>query len=309
MFDSGYILNPGAELLPDYKICPFSTPDIHINRSLPDSDFSDNYFGERFTGKSFHYTLNGRHAINIALSYYDLCPEDTVTILTTSGNHYISSCVTTEIERFCKWSRQIERNTRVLLVNHEFGYPFGGMAELRRTGIPIIEDCAHSFFSNDRESKIGTYGDFVIFSFSKMFPVQMGGLLICSINDFPGKDNADQLWKRYLKNVLSEYLQEKDEIIHKRITNYNYLLGKIKELGFDERFSLAEGIVPGVFMFKQEDRSINLDELKVFMYKNGIQCSVFYGEHSFYIPVHQKLTTNDLDYFVKVIERFIKDTL
>ncbi len=48
-----------------------------------------------------------------------LPPDDVVTILTTSGNFYISSCVTAEIEKFCKWDREITDQTKVIFVNHK----------------------------------------------------------------------------------------------------------------------------------------------------------------------------------------------
>ena len=44
--------------------------------------------------------------------------------------------------------------------------------------MPIIEDCAGSFFSKDKKDTIGKIGDFVIYSFPKMFPLQIGGLLL-----------------------------------------------------------------------------------------------------------------------------------
>jgi hypothetical protein len=146
MLQNGFILNPYYELLPDYKICPFSNADLIRNRSLPISNEIDDYFSSRFSNKKYTYTLNGREAINLALNHYKLQPDDIVSIFTTSGNLYISSCVTKEIEKFCKWSRVLEKNTKVLFVNHEFGYPYKHLIELKQYNLPIIEDCAHSFF-------------------------------------------------------------------------------------------------------------------------------------------------------------------
>ena len=55
---------------------------------------------------------------------------------------------------------------------------------------------------------------------------------------------------RYIKNVLSEYIGRKDQIISKRIKNYTELRGRFEESGLSERFKLEKGIVPGVFMFR-----------------------------------------------------------
>lgn len=302
----GFVIDPSTELLPDYKISPFSTLDLLKNRQLPESCLCDTYFGDRFSGRQYLYTINGRQAIYIALSYYNLNRNDLVTILTTSGNHYISSCVTNEIERFCNWSRKIEKKTRIILVNHEFGYPFENLIKLKEYNIPIIEDCAHSFFSQDKHNNIGNVGDFAIYSFPKMFPMQIGGLLL--FNTAARLKLKNQIWKdelRHIKNVLSLQIYLKDKIIHDRISNYKYLRNKFKSLGFKERFRFDEGLVPGVFMFKADEHKLNLPEMKKHFYAHGIQCSVFYGEEAFFIPVHQALDVQDLDYFYEVMKSFI----
>ena len=49
------------------------------------------------------------------------------------------------------------------------------------------------------------------------------------------------------------------------------------------------------------------DKLKIFMQSNGVESSIFYGEDAFFIPVHQNLKDLDLDYFVTLIEYFVKE--
>ena len=301
-----FVLNPDPYLLPSYRISPFSTSDITFNNNLPVSNLIDDYFKDRFGGHEYHYTLNGREAINHALSYYHLQKDDTVTILTTSGNSYISRCVTTEVEKFCRWSRYIDSSTRLVLVNHEFGYPFQGLAELKKKGIPVVEDCAHSFFSLDMGNNTGKLGDFTIYSFPKMFPIQLGGLLVQNLAvgiDYPSTPNDGFI--RYMKNAMSYYIDFYESLIAKRIENYKILRDLFNELGFSERFVLEDGIVPGVFMFNAGEINIDLDELKRHFWAQGIQCSVFYGENSFFIPVHQRLTSDDAEYFYEVMKLFL----
>jgi hypothetical protein len=304
-----FVLHPDPYLQPAYRISPFRTTDIEKNSILPDDKYIDEYFDKRFNGSRYQYTLNGREAINIALSFYQLEKDDIVTILTTSGNFYVSGCVTKEIELFCKWSRHLENNTKVILIIHEFGYPYRDMPSLLKTKLPIIEDCAHSFFSRDDNSSIGKAGDYAIYSFPKMFPLQIGGLLVCN------KDReirtSTQLVKerrKYIKNILSYYLPKENEIIEKRLINYNYLMKEFNLLKLKERFKTERGIVPGVFMFQKGDLNIDLPELKKHFYAHGIQCSVFYGEESFFIPVHQALNESDLNYFIEVTNSFINQT-
>jgi dTDP-4-amino-4,6-dideoxygalactose transaminase len=301
-----FVLNPDPYLMPSYRISPFTTSSIETNHQLPDDDYIDSYFSERFSGKQYLYTINGREAINIALSYFNLQKEDVVTILTTTGNFYISQCVTNEISKFCNWSRQIEQETKIILVNHEFGFPYNEIGQLRKLKIPIIEDCAHSFFSKGINNDIGNVGDFVIYSFPKMFPLQIGGLLVANY-DFvlPKSGLLENMGMRYIKNVLSWHIKDLDEIIKRRLANYSFLAREFAELGFAERFNLTDGVVPGVFMFRTDDQKNELPELKKHFYTHGIQCSVFYGENTFFVPVHQNLSTVDCQYIIAVFKKFL----
>lgn len=301
-----FVINPDTYSLPCYRIGPFRTQDISINSFLPDSDLIDDYFRKIFRDKKFIYTINGRKALNIALSSYNLNNDDIVTILTTTGNFYISGCVTKEIEKFCKWSREVVPETRLLLVNHEFGYPYKDLRKLKKYGFPIIEDCAGSFFSEDPEATIGRVGDFSIYSFPKMFPLQIGGLLVSNPSSDGNTDykiSHEEL--RYIKNVLSHYIIEKDSIIRERKYNYDFLLEKFESLGFTGKFETDHGVVPGVFMFRTDRYKLELPELKKYFWAHGIQCSVFYGEEAFFIPVHQALNEQGMLYFVEVMKSFM----
>ena len=154
---------------------------------------------------------------------------------------------------------------------------------------------------------MGLTGDFAIYSFPKMFPLQLGGLL--TVKESLPHGTVEKLPHeklRYIKNVLSYYISRKDDIITKRIENYNYLKSRLHQNNFNERFQLEAGVVPGVFMFTLKDEAVDLPLLKNYLYAHGIQCSVFYGERSFFIPVHQNLGTPDLDYFIETISSFVK---
>jgi hypothetical protein len=305
-----FIINPDPYSLPNYRIGPFRTMDLSINHWLPDSDLIDDYFSDRFRNKKFIYTENGRKAINLALGFYNLKKDDIVTILTTTGNFYISGCVTTEIEKFCKWSRKIVPETKIIFVNHEFGYPFIDLKKLKEHNLPIIEDCAGSFFSNDKNYEIGTVGDFVIYSFPKMFPLQIGGLLLSNLTDFVEKQNhIDKIRLRHVKNVLSHHILFKEDIVKKRNSNYLFLKNLFISIGFAERIPLESGTVPAVFMFRTDNYKIDLPELKKYFWSHGTQCSVFYGEEAFFIPVHQALTEQDMSYFYEVMKSFIQSPL
>jgi hypothetical protein len=303
MLRNGFIIKPPFELRPDYRISPFSNSDLLKNRSIPCSDLTDSYFNEKFGLRSWIYTCSGREAINLALSNYDLQPEDCVSILTTTGNIYVSGCVTREIEKFCHWSHAIEANSKILFVIHEFGFPFEEIGRLRKYNIPIIEDCAYSFLSKDKYNETGNVGDFVIYSFPKIFPIQIGGLLVSNSDSTLNSKISGDL-TRYIKNILSFHISGLAQIKETRNHNYSYLTDLFNSIKLCKRFEINENIVPGVFMFSDKQGDLNLPDLKKFLYANGVECSVFYGENSFYIPVHQNLSEGDLLYIFELVKYF-----
>jgi len=296
------VLSPDKYLTPAYRISPFTTSDLAFNRNLPFSDEIDGYFRERFAGRRFVYCENGRQALGLALQHLGLTPPDVITVLTTTGNFYISGCVTREIEEVCRWSRQLEPDTKALLVNHEFGFPYKRLRALRERGLPIIEDAAHAFASDNEERSVSAVGDFTVFSFPKFFPIQLGGLLVAD-NRFEIKESLAPEAKRYVQKVLSFHLKELLSTSRARQKNYRLLASRFEEIGCKPRFPLTDRSVPGVFMFKTEKRA-DLAALKAFMWAHGVESSVFYGEDAFFIPVHSRLRADDLDYFFEVARAF-----
>lgn len=307
MLYKGYIINPDPYLLPCFKLSPFCNSDIELNKRGSEHYSCDIYFKNKHGKSKYHYTSNGRNALNCALKYFGLEKDDLVSIITTSQNFYISSCVTSEIEKFCKWNREIVPKTKVILVNHEFGFPYENLNELKVLNLPIIEDCAYSFHSQNEEQSVGTVGDFVIYSFPKFFPIQIGGLLVSRKIDFQIKDKISGETDHYLRNVLSYYIDSINNFSEIRKSNYNYLKIKIAELGILSRFgALKDEIIPGVFMFRLGE-NIKVQDLKEFYYNNGVECSVFYGENSFFIPCHHNLKVKDLDFFIALLEFYLNN--
>lgn len=300
-----FVINPDPYSTPTYRIGPFTTKDLSDNAGLQESNAIDHYFSERFADQGFTYTKNGREAIHIALSYYKLDKSDMVTILTTSGNFYISGCVTQEIEKFCRWNREITPETKVIFINHEFGTIYPDMKSLVSLGIPIIEDCCPSFFSQDHDNKAGRYGDFAVYSFSKIFPIQFGGLLV-SNNKLPSEGSTiDKESLDYIKKVLSHHILRKDQLLEKRASIHKYGVERFRQLGFTERFAWSKLTVPYAFLLNNNGIVRDLPALKTFLWRHGIHSSVFYGEDAFFLPSHQNLTEKDVDYFLAVTGAFI----
>lgn len=308
LFDNGFVLNPDQYYSPLYRISPFQTSDISRNLSLADDHSVLDKLDEHLGGNRWVFTTNGKSAIRIALEAIAPCSDDCVTILTTSGNRYISGCVTREIENICSWSRNIESNTVAIFVNHEFGFPYRDLSSLRNYGFPIIEDACHSFLADTSDRQMGKIGDFVIYSLPKIFPVQMGGILSFK-NQFEidGDVNSDSQLYRYLSKVLSYYWPTLEDARADRRKNHERLVRIFSKVGCIGRFEVLENDVPGAFLFRVPSH-VDLDIMKKHGWKHGIECSVFYGEQTFFIPVHQRLTEYDFEYFFHVFSACMRSS-
>lgn len=294
-----YIVNPTWELTPQIFISPFSAQNLEEDDGLSSIPQAKAYLDKRFGNYSL--SLKGRQAIYEVLLNYSLEPDDVVTIYTTSDNFYISRCVTDAIERVCKWSRKIEDRTRLIFVNHEFGYPCQKMASIASLGYPIIEDRAHTFLTDDNLHEMGKYADYVIYSLPKALPFQIGAVITSEKYPLHTKFNGPA--ENYILGKLSHYVDEIDVIKKQRLHNYHFFENNLRELGAQPFFELEEGVVPGVFLFKW-DTSIDYPKLKEFMQANGIESSVFYGAPAFYIPCHQSLTSGQCEYILLLIKYY-----
>ena len=300
-----FVVNPDAFLVPCYRISPFTTEHIARNEELPTNDFAIAYFNKKFGKGNWQYTYNGREAIQLALETYHLGQADLVTILTTSNNFYISSCVTKAIETVCRWNREIVPETKLILVNHEFGYPFPDMEKLVATGLPIIEDCCTTFYSQDVTEKIGQYGDFSVYSFPKFFPIQIGGLLVNNVKAVFKMSILNKEEERYIENVVSYHLANERELLQKRKVIFDYAQAQFSTLGFTLRFNKREKVIPSVLLLNNNTIIKDLNAFKQFLAKNGVQSSIFYGEDAFFLPNHHNLTIKSIDYFIQLILFFI----
>jgi hypothetical protein len=234
-------------------------------------------------------------SIRLTLQNYNLQPTDLVTILTTSQNFYISSCVTKEIEKFCLWNREVLPETKIILVNHEFGFIYPEMEKLKATGLPIIEDCCTTFFSQDDKQRVGKHGDFSVYSLPKFFPIQIGGILVNNTKSISAKSILSDTEIEYIQNVVSNTLMNEELVLQKRKKNYDYALNKALSFGFTPRFQKQEHEIPYALVLNNNSLIADLNGLKLFLSQNGIQNSVFYGEDAFFLPSHQSLSFEDID--------------
>ena len=301
-----FVVDPGRFRIPGYYISPFLTNSISENYQILQSGHVDQELLQQYFG-FYHCFINGKAALHHALMQYGLSEDDEVYIITTSGNRYISGCVTGVIDKICKWNRQLSSKTKIILVVHEFGVVYRQMDEVLKLGLPVIEDKAMSLFSTDAKRKTGHYGDYTIYSLPKFFPVQYGGILQINTPEYDKNSfEPDPNIFSELEKYLSFYLKDTGTIIRKRKHNHALFQSHLTELGFQSRFEYSADETPSAYMCSTPP-SVHLDGLKIFLQQNGVECSVFYGESAFFIPVQQNLNEVDILCIVSLIKYFVSE--
>ncbi|MEO6902176.1 MAG: DegT/DnrJ/EryC1/StrS family aminotransferase, partial [Bacteroidia bacterium] len=146
----------------------FSSENLLLEEVLPQEDYL--------------FFEDGKKAINYIMSELGMNREDEVAILTTSDSSFVSSCVTCNIFNYSKISRTINSNTKLIYVIHEFGFPFEDIENIaiyaKNNNIILVEDSAHSMDSYVNGKRLGSFGNYAIFSLPKTFPINRGGLLV-----------------------------------------------------------------------------------------------------------------------------------
>lgn len=250
-------------------------------------------------GEQLHLLCSGRNALKLALIASGTTSNDSVLIITTTGGNYVSSCVTNAIEEVCQWSHKFKKNTKVVLLIHEFGFPCALPDELRERGLTIIEDCAYAVGTRIEGGAIGRVGDFAIYSLTKYYPIPFGGVLACRKQIEPSLI-TNQLTTGAVDFIVKCFISSESKYTEwnqMRRNNWNYFTKKIKQTGLRSHFDLDTVVVPGAFVAsllfnmdgdKTKDRCINA----------GIESTEYYGQGGFYFPVHQYLTNFERDYIL-----------
>lgn len=256
------------------------------------------FFTSHFQCSSAVLTSNGRAAISLLLERLKLSRKDEVYITTTFDFPNVSSCVTCTVFNYCKPSRVLTRNTRAVVVIHEFGVPHRRMDVLaalcRRRKMPLIEDCAHTISSFSGSRQVGTWGDWVICSLPKIFPVKDGGVLLS---------------RRHVKNLrcacgetalyVAPFLNHLDEISQNRRNAYSKMTEYASAAGLKPLFEISKKITPWYF-------SVRVPDVRAMMgaaSKAGVECALWHGTNVVVFPCHQYLTENHLKHVGEVMKK------
>jgi len=253
-------------------------------------------------GRHGFLTTRVRRAIDLICVKLGLSNDDEVYITTTFGSHYVSSCVTCTVFNYCKPSKVLSDKSKAVFVIHEFGVPHAETLDLLKMannrGIPLIEDCAHSMNSYLDGHRIGSIGDYAIYSLPKVLAIPYGGILLGNIDDnYSEKTRLEKESLARIEFSLEKHLGKLKEYSDKRRTNYNYLSQEIKKIGMVPLFKLDENVSPYAFPFFSDQKD---ETIKLFT-ENNIECFGWRGGEIVVLPVHQCLNLADLDGFVTLL--------
>ncbi len=137
--------------------------------------------------------IAARYAIAHALKQMDISPGDEILLpayhctvmvepIVKMGYKPVFYKITPDLNTdIIDAGKKITPKTKALIAVNYCGF-IQNMAEVRdmcdAKNINLIEDCAHSFFGRKNGVTVGGYGDYVLVSARKFFPVDEGGLLL-----------------------------------------------------------------------------------------------------------------------------------
>ena len=197
----------------------------------------------------------------------------------------------------------VGREIDFLFIIHEFGslIPVNSMQLFREMGIPIVNDFAYSLLSLFKNAREDFCSEINISSFPKSFNVNFGGVVSVPtpIVDPEVMSSSEAIFKKLSLDLSASAIYEN---IDKRKLNRDYYKKELLRYGYKVVWD-EEEICPGVCMIEPLN-STDLQHLKTFLQRNGIESSVFYGQEKFFVPVHQLMTLNELEYVSFMIKAY-----
>ena len=173
----------------------------------------------------------------------------------------------------------------------------------KKNKIPIIEDCAW------RDDRVFNWSDYWFFSVQKMVNLNYGGILKgINIPD-------DKLWEYgcldfVKKERLPQELNNLSVGRAKRVSlwmRYHNLVsadGMIPDDHYDFETAVKDGSwVPSVYIQKLENEKI-AGELVERLRDFGIQAGRYWGTNSIFLPIHNNMTEDEVDYMFAVVRGY-----
>ncbi len=280
------------DIVPQILISPFSIEYFH---NYFDIDWREK-INRKCDNKNWH--LLPRATAGISLLRKELKIRK-ITILTTFNTHYISGCVLNALDGV-EISRSLDKRSDAIMVIHEWGIEIPDIIKIKEfcngSDIPLIEDCALTM-----RPDLGRSGDYILYSFPKIFPMPFGGLLQGTLNKRVMDEDSDHIAHGQKEGLIAslycKYLGDLNNISIRRKENWNYLNDIFIKADLEPFFHLVESDVPYIYML-HTDRS---EGLSTVMKKYGIEAGVYWKNDGLFLPCHQNLSKYHLDYIAGAV--------
>ncbi|SEN63038.1 dTDP-4-amino-4,6-dideoxygalactose transaminase [Sphingomonas gellani] len=288
------------------SVSPFSYAALDATMQGPPAEEVQGLLAAHFSRP--HVLVNsGRHALDLILTELAPRPDDVVTIVTTSGSSYVSSCVTSTVERYCRWSMQRESGTVAVIAIHEWGRACERISDHLGTGVPVIEDCAYAFATRYADGEpVGRRGDYALFSLTKMFSVNFGGAVVFPAGRRPAFVMPEDD-RAFLLSAIGSEMVRLNALLEMRRDVWNDLATRFAAIGVKPFFAPVSGEQPSVFMFAHDPSTVPLPELRHRFDAHGIEGSVFYGSDAFFIPAHHRVGPRTRELMVKIYAKLMAE--
>lgn len=219
-----------------------------------------------FVGSNFTYEYFGPRAqwlLSAILYSLNLTRYDEIAILTTSDEVYVSICVSIPSFNFARISRVVTEMTKVVIVIHEFGFIYPNIEKQvqlwREKDIIIIEDCAHVIGAEINGKRVGSFGDYTLFSLTKVIPGKAGGLLRTNRRiKLPLMDQSQQHMTQLGINASKKYLSKYNFFNRRRIQAHKVFKNALYKSRIYEPSDLSIPYFTGIMCDRKQELQSNI---------------------------------------------------
>ena len=270
--------------------------------NLPQADIKEDFLWQN---RDHLFFYNGKGAIHFLANSLKLKREDEVCILTSTDSTYVATCVSATLFNYCKVSRVLSDKVKAIYIIHEFGLPYPKINEVAnfagKNNIPVIEDCAHSIDSTIHGQRIGTFGDFALYSLSKHLPIRNGGLLVGNKLKVSGVlssyYNIDEA--RKVEEAFRQHYRLLPAITELKRQNFSSVRNSFPQL--KTVFELNGNISPYFVIFKTPEYK----KLYSLLADKDIEWGRTHVENWFCIPTQPFMGQNKLNEMVSLLKQYV----
>jgi hypothetical protein len=287
---------PNEEVRPVITMHPFHTGHFHWNPGpmMPINTILLEFFGTEFT-----YLPAAEYAILAGVKAMKVQPQDLVGIVSSVPESEPAPIIQAALGGYCHWTVDIYQDVKAILVNHRFGIPYQKIEDIMNRGVPVLEICLDSLNTLIGEQRIGTFGDWAVFDFTRIFPMQFGAVLVGEYFD------DQKVWDKFgcqdvdkrneVREQLGVYWNQLPESNQRRRELWLEYERLFRQVGMETLFPLDDNSIPSAFVFRTLS-AYPPQAIQERMAQFGITVEIDEKENWVALPCHQFITPNHRDY-------------